>query len=345
VYCIDLFAGAGGLSLGLQRAGFNTEFAVDCEQDACETYKALLPKVDLKHSPVEDICFRQFDGVDLVAGGLGQPFSSRGKALGASRVCSAGSAGKPAVFDQRDALLEFVRSIVEAGPRAFLIESALGLLVSHRRACLTEIMHRLVKLGFCTTWGILNAADYGVPQKRKRLFIVGLRGPGLFYFPKATHGPPGLQPYVASGSVLDPSRVIGDPNHSKVVFAKRPHLRPSPYDGRLFSGDGRPIDLKFPSHPILATADGGNKTHFIDSFGLVPSYHAALLRGGAPRSGSLFGGRRLTVAESALLQTFPPETCFSGSRRSQYTQVGNAVPPLLAKLMGSCLLESLFGPG
>lgn len=87
MHCIDLFAGAGGLSLGLQRAGFNTEFAVDCKQDACETYKALLPKVDLKHSPIEDICFRQFDGVDLVAGGLGQPFSSGGKALGASRVC------------------------------------------------------------------------------------------------------------------------------------------------------------------------------------------------------------------------------------------------------------------
>src|SRR5262245_5749036 len=66
---------------------------------------------------------------------------------------------------------------------------------------------------------------------------------------------------------------------------------------------------------------------------LVPSYHAALLRGGAPRSGSLFGGRRLTVTESALLQTFPPETCFFGSKRSQYTQVGNAVPPLLAKLI------------
>ena len=86
MYCIDLFAGAGGLSLGLQRAGFNTAFAVDCEQDACETYKALLPKVDLKHSPIEDICFRQFDGVDLVAGGLGQPFSSGGKALGGPRA-------------------------------------------------------------------------------------------------------------------------------------------------------------------------------------------------------------------------------------------------------------------
>jgi DNA (cytosine-5)-methyltransferase 1 len=345
MYCIDLFAGAGGLSLGLQRAGFNIEFAVDCEQDACETYKALFPKVDLKHSPIEDICFRQFDGVDLVAGGLGQPFSSSGKALGASRVCSAGSAGKPAVFDERDALLEFVRSIVEASPRAFLIESAVGLLVSRRRAGLAEILGRLVKLGFCTTRGILNAADYGVPQKRKRLFIVGLRGGGFFHFPVPTHGPQELQPYITSGSVLDPSRVIGEPNHSKVVFAKRPQLRPSPYDGHLFNGDGRPIDLKSPCHPILAAADGGNKTHFIDSFGLVPSYHAALLRGGAPRSDALFGGRRLSVTESALLQTFPPEICFFGSRRSQYKQVGNAVPPLLAKLLGSCVLESLAEAG
>jgi DNA (cytosine-5)-methyltransferase 1 len=108
----------------------------------------------------------------------------------------------------------------------------------------------------------------------------------------------------------------------------------------LFNGGGRPIDLGAPCHTILASA-GGNKTHFIDTLGLVPAYHAHLSKGGKPRTGTLEGGRRLTPEESALIQTFPRATKFCGARSSRYTQIGNAVPPLLAEALGRTLRDAL----
>jgi DNA (cytosine-5)-methyltransferase 1 len=108
----------------------------------------------------------------------------------------------------------------------------------------------------------------------------------------------------------------------------------------MFNGGGRPIDLSVPCHTILAAA-GGNKTHFFDTLGLVPAYHAHLAKGGKPRTGTLNGGRRLTVEESALLQTFDPSIRFAGSRSSRYTQIGNAVPPLLAEVLGQALYDAI----
>ena len=193
------------------------------------------------------------------------------------------------------------------------------------------------------TWRVLNAADYGVPQKRRRLFVVGLRNSKKAYyeFPAASHGPNGKKPHRPVGAVLDPNACRGEANPSVVVDAKRPDLRPSPYDGHLFNGGGRPIDLNAPCHTILASA-GGNKTHFLDTKGEVPPYHRHLRMGGAPRRGILPGSRRLTVRESAIVQGFPESMAFAGSRSSQYTQVGNAVPPQLAEKLGTALIGALI---
>jgi len=195
------------------------------------------------------------------------------------------------------------------------------------------VVQRFRELGYTVVGPvILNAAEFGVPQKRKRGFLVGTLH-GEFVFPLPTHGPGGKHPFVASGSIVSKGRIIGEPNPAKVCYAKNPDLRPNPYDGHIYNGGGRPIDLGEPCHTILASA-GGNKTHFIDTLGIVPEYHAHLRKGGKPRTGIVAGARRLTVQESALLQTFPESMTFSGPRSSQYKQVGNAVPPLLAQVLG-----------
>jgi len=325
---VDLFSGAGGLSLGLEQAGFESVMAVEIVRDACDTYSRLFPKANLQDTTIESLDFHPLRGkVDLVAGGPPcQPFSSGGKRL--------------ANADHRDMLPQYLRAITEIRPPAFLMENVFGLATGERGDYLGGFIREFRNLGYEVVWRVLNAADYGVPQKRRRLFVVGSRV-GRFEFPAPTNGPAADTPYVQAGSVLSKDRVIGHPNPSKVFYAKNPDLRPSFYDGHLFNGGGRPINLGALCPTILASA-GGNKTHFIDTMDEVPGYHSSLLRGEPPRTGTLPGGRRITVAESALIQTFPSSVHFSGSSSSQYTQVGNAVPPLLASRLGTALAQLLL---
>lgn len=325
---VDLFSGAGGLSLGLKRAGFEAEFAVEVVHDACLTYSTLFPRVDLKDTDVRMVSFKHLtEKVELVAGGPPcQPFSSGGKRL--------------AQDDSRNMVPEFLRVVEEVRPPMVLMENVPGLAAGERSQYLQSIISKLrSELGYSVTWEIVNAADYGVPQRRKRLMIVGSRL-GKFRFPAKTHGPEAGKPYTTAGEFLSKENALGTPNPSKVCYAKNPDLRPSPYDGHLFNGGGRAINLNDVCHTILASA-GGNKTHFIDTLDEVPRYHADLLQGKPPRTGTLPGGRRLTVEESARIQTFPDGVYFHGSRSSKYTQVGNAVPPLLAEKIGLALYAVL----
>jgi DNA (cytosine-5)-methyltransferase 1 len=142
--------------------------------------------------------------------------------------------------------------------------------------------------------------------------------------------------------VVKKNKPLGEPPSCPVVYAKYPDLRPSPYAGHLYNGGGRPINLSKPSHTILASA-GGYKTHWVDTQDVAVEYHEHLMGGGKPRPGTVPGARRLTVEESALLQTFPRDLVFAGSRSAQYTQVGDAVPPLLAEALGRAVVEQSRG--
>ena len=111
---LDLFSGAGGLTLGLHRSGFATVGAVEIDDNACATYNEAFPSIDLRQADVREVNFRQWEGVDLVVGGPPcQPFSSGGLQRGRE--------------DSRDFLPEFVRAVIETRPRAFLMENVPGL--------------------------------------------------------------------------------------------------------------------------------------------------------------------------------------------------------------------------
>jgi DNA (cytosine-5)-methyltransferase 1 len=337
---LDLFAGAGGLSIGLRAAGFDPIGAVEIMEDAAKTYEGH-HEVEVDRRRLEKIPERELRAmrgkVPLVAGGPPcQPWSTGGLRRGDE--------------DDRDGFTGMFRALDLIKPEAFLIENVAGLERGKTRPYFLGLISALEDvLGYEVKAQTLNAADYGVPQRRQRMFIVGLRK-GQFTFPEPTHGPGRSKPWRTAGDVLG-DEPLGDPNPSIVTYAKNPDLRPSPYDGLLFNGGGRPIDLNAPARTILASA-GGNKTPFIDALGVVPEYHAALwdAERGKPRDGYedairvglVPGVRRITVAESAALQTLPEGMEFEGRRSSQYTQVGNAVPPKLATAVGEAVRAALL---
>lgn len=323
---LDLFAGAGGLTIGVHQAGFETVAAVEYDGYAAETFAHHTPTAEVHYADIQDVDLTIFRGkVDVVIGGPPcQPFSSGGL--------------RAAHQDERDMIPAYLRALDILRPAAFVMENVPGLAVGDRLKYLGNVIRAMRGLGYTVEWRVLSAVDYGVPQKRRRLFVVGMRD-RPFRFPKPTHGPSTRLPYVIVNDVLPPHQV-GEPNTAVVTYAKKPDLRPSPFDGLMFNGGGRPINRNEPAHTILASA-GGNKTHFFDDLGVVPEYHRYLLEGGEPRVGVVSGVRRLTTLESAILQTFPSETKFYGPRSVQYRQIGNAVPPTLARAIAQALAEQL----
>ena len=140
--CIDLFSGAGGLSLGLKMAGFTVKAALEIDADALQTHKTNMPDVRHICEDVQGVDFGEFEGVDLVAGGPPcQPFSVSGKQLGS--------------MDSRDMVPQFVRAVREARPTAFLMENVHGLASAKFRSYLDSKLEELAGLGYDVHWKVL----------------------------------------------------------------------------------------------------------------------------------------------------------------------------------------------
>jgi len=158
---IGLFSGAGGLSLGLKRAGFQVAACVELNRDAMDTYVSHEAGATHYNQDVRSVDFNRYRGVvEVVSGGPPcQPFS-----IGGLRKSQA---------DSRDMIPEFVRCLREVQPEAFIMENVPGLMLKKTRLYFDSVIARLSACGYRLNWAVLNSADYGVPQKRKRLFIVG----------------------------------------------------------------------------------------------------------------------------------------------------------------------------
>lgn len=324
--CIDLFAGAGGLSVGLEKSGFKALVAVDFDGSACATYQRNFPDARTVNGDIREIRWDDLRGkVDLVAGGPPcQPFSVAGD--------------QKASEDSRDMLPEFVRAVREIRPKAFLLENVAGLASNRHSLYFTSRLDDLRSLGYEVHYSILNSAEFGVPQERLRVIVLGHRKK-LLPFPSPTHGDGRKFKYVSSRDAIA-NAPKDAPNKAIITYAKNPVLRPSPYAGMLVNGGGRPIDLSKPSQTIPASA-GGNRTHIVDRSGVLLEYHKYLSAGGLPKSGKVEGARRLTLRESARLQSFPDTFEFIGEQSAKYRQVGNAVPPTLSYAIAEHILQHM----
>jgi DNA (cytosine-5)-methyltransferase 1 len=321
----DVFAGAGGMSLGFAAAGYTVVAAAEWDRDACATFAKAHPGATVFDGDAGMLPRRTLQSlrgdVDVVIGGPPcQPWSGGGKRLGAA--------------DPRNGWPAFLRVLADVRPVAFVAENVAGLASAARRSYLDALLAQVRDLGFATNARLVDAAVHGVPQTRRRLFMVGRRGRrGNFEWPAPS--PRGR----AAGDCVR-ATPYGEPNRSIVTYARHPDLRPDPYHGHLFNGGGRPIDLTRPAPTLLASM-GGNKTPWVDTRSVVPAYHRHLAAGGAPRNGVVVGARRITVEEAARLQTFADDVQFVGSRASCYRQIGNAVPPQLAHVIAEALTTSL----
>lgn len=345
ITAVSLFTGAGGMDIGFERAGVKTVFANELMKEAAETYNANHPGNVMVNDDINNVIdlLEEFEGVDFVFGGPPcQGFSV---------------AGKMDPDDERSKLIFTFLDVVEkVQPKAFVMENvkALGILEKWE-PIRKKYLERAQCLGYNCIPIILNATEYGVSQKRERVFFIGIRGNRDPFFEyhmrnlieqqkqKAPVVKELLKSLGRAGTKMNP-----DTCTAKITFATRPIMRKSPYAGMYFNGQGRPIDVNGYANTLPASM-GGNKTPFIDEEYLygeaesdwVVEYHKGLMDGtivpefkDAPER-----LRRITINEAARIQSFPDDYVFCGNKGKIYTQIGNAVPCKLAEVVAKAVIK------
>ncbi|MBP3304101.1 MAG: DNA cytosine methyltransferase [Muribaculaceae bacterium] len=300
---VSLFSGAGGLDLGLVQSGHEILWAIDIDKDAVTTYQNNIGD-HIRQGDITKLDMRTLPDCDVIVGG----FPCQGFSIANL---------KRTIDDERNLLyLSFYQAIKIKHPKFFIAENVKGILSLGKGTIVAQIIEDFRQAGYNVTVNLVNMADYGVPQTRQRVIFLGQRSDindiMLFQLPSKTHSEDGKQlpRWISIEDAIshfpEPGNECDIPNHVcsnyKVVT-------------RNFTGH-RVTDPHKPSPTILARGNGGG--------GVVAIPHYS-------------GMRRLTIRESASIQTFPDDFVFYGAMNSCYRQIGNAVPVHFAKLLGNSL--------
>jgi len=350
----SLFAGAGGLDLGVEEAGYSVVYAVENDVLAVETlnrnrkrFFADLPETEPldvttldPQQSMRQLGLRRGD-VDLLVGGPPcVAFSKSGFHLEYKR------AGR----DPRANLLDdYFRFLDALQPRAFLMENVFGLAYKNQStAFFNRLATRIQGLGYSLTFEILNSADYGVPQNRQRLFLIGSRDGRPLEFPSPTHWgeherrkPPAgfhrLLPHLTAGQALKGLRTT--PEIGESVGGRYGHLLPEIPPGENYlhytAERGHPAPLfkwrsRYWTFLLKLDTDRPSSTIQAQPGPYVGPFH--------------WENRRLRVGELKRLQGFPDTYEFAGSRRNIQVQVGNSVPPPIGRILANSIREQLRSP-
>lgn len=304
--CVEICAGAGGQALGLALAGFTHVALVEFEPDYCKVLKMNRPEWNIICSDVHDFDGKSYQGVDLLAGGVPcPPFSIAGKQLGKD--------------DERDLFPEAIRLIREIKPRAVMLENVRGFLDASFEEYRKHILKSIEKLGYSTQIKLLNASDFGVPQLRPRVVIVGIRKDenGFFSYPE---GKPGCAPTV--GEALYDLMAENKWKGAKKWAQKAGKIAPTLVGGSKKHGGP---DLG-PVRARNAWAELG-----VDGRGVANT---------APEP-EFEGIPRLTSRMMARIQGFPDTWTFGKKKTAACRMIGNAFPPLVAQAVGEKIKECL----
>ncbi|NTU46331.1 DNA cytosine methyltransferase [Candidatus Roizmanbacteria bacterium] len=345
---IDLFSGCGGSALGFQQAGFPIKVAVDIDNNASESFKINFPNCKVFSSDISYISGKEL----LDAGGFRNGNEAILIACPPCQGFSSARRNSQRLSDPRNKLIyEFLRVVEEIRPLAFVLENVPGLATGIGKPLFIQILQKLSELGYQTIYDVVNTADYGVPQRRKRLVLLGTNNAKIrLTFPCKTNADPGtasdLPPWKSvREAIADLPKINAgeksptDPIHCSASLAdiNLQRLRFTPWDG----GDRTswPEDLVLECHK---NADGHK-----DVYGRMRwDYPSPTMTGGCGMiSKGRFGhpeqNRAISLREAARLQTFPDEFKFIGNFGEIARQIGNAVPPLLAKRAAESLQYSI----
>lgn len=306
---LSLFSGGGGLDIGFEMAGFHTAVCVDNDPESCKTLKCNRPSWQVFEGDIR--AFQPKGAFDVVIGGPPcQGFSTAGK----------GNPDDPRNFLWR----EYFRIVESVRPKALLLENVTGMVNKKNAFHLEAFLEKLRSLGYMPTYKVLDAADFGVAQHRRRVIVVA----GLGWTPELPTPP-------ATARKVSAKDAIGDLQHRSNVANHEPNSHAPHVVKRWAALKEGQVDPNYrrgrihsdrPSPTIRAGGGYGPRGDHLAGF--HPPIHYSL-------------PRQLTVRESARIQSFPDDWVFCGSKTAQGRQVGNAVPPLLAKAIGETLREGL----
>ncbi len=354
---ISFFAGAGGLDIGIHKAGFDVKLSVELEEKYCITLKQNNPDFNVVNGDImdyskekiyKDAKLNDSDEIDLIFGGSPcQSFSTAGK--------------RKAFSDERGmAMLKFIELVEEVKPKAFLLENVKGLLsapLKHRplnergqgfqslekeeeNGSALEYLLNQVK-DYNVKYKVVNSCEYGVPQKRERVIFVGIRKDlnKVYEFPMITHGGNTGNPF---NTVDDVIKQLGDIKHTYVNYSEErlKYMKLIPIGG----GNWRDLDESIVEKAMGgAFKSGGGKTGYFRRIKAnEPS--PTLLTSPIQKStniGHPYEDRPLSIEEYLAIQGFPEGYIINGTINDQYTQIGNAVPVKVAQVLGSKLIDIL----
>lgn len=290
---LDLFAGCGGLSLGFEAAGFQT-IGFEMNPDAVSTYEANLKGKCFVEKLTLD--FEYPDAQIIIGGPPCQPFSVGGNQNG--------------IHDSRNGFPLFIDAVRKLKPKVFMFENVRGLLYSNKWY-LELIIKELESLGYETSCQLLNAVNYGVPQNRERLFLIGHNS--AFKFPE-----PENKKHTVEDAISD--LMVTAPKESKFLTSAQ-DVYIAKYEKASSCINPRDLHASRPARTLTCR----------NLSGATGDMQRVKLPDGRRR--------RLLIREAARLQSFPDSFEFKGAETSQFYQIGNAVPPLLAYRMALAIKE------
>ena len=340
---IDLFCGAGGFSFGFEEAGFNVVMALDLWKDAIDTFNS-------NHKKKVGICKNIYDFTDEEIKKYAKDNNVTG-IIGGPPCQGFSMVGTRNESDKRNSLyLQYVRFVEQIKPEFFILENVKGLLTLKSGYFKEEIIKRFSTLGYNVQYKVLRASDYGVPQNRERVFFVGLRkdvfGSSFFKYPEPTNKTVSTKDALSDMPSLD--------NGEKQTDYKTDAL--NSYQKRMRKNCKSLMNNDITLHSdqtkkiISMIPDGGNIKCLPEKYYKVRNYNTAFKRMDSTKPASTIDcghrnyfhyceNRIPTVREAARIQSFPDRFIFTGSKTSQYTQVGNAVPPILAEAVAKAVID------